>query len=731
MTTSMHNPHQTRGQASSGLVDDSLPSSLSSTSLSSSFSSSAASSMLLAAPPSNSSRSEIIQSDHSATSPSTTTKDLIAAVSPAPRSSSLALVMGQNYSRATPPGSVTSTTSSALTSRGFAAAAATGFKLKRAFAARRKKSEDISAPSSHKHDQRKERERSDISINTQVDPASSSTTSSPRLPTGNKPFTQLASHVFKRNPKSPISSLPPQPPPKPAGLQPAKKPTPAPISINEPRQDPRASLIPVSPSISSALDFMRMGEHQRERERIAAQQKHKEKDNNDLEKVDSKDSWRKSDSTMSYHTIRPGAGVGSRASRPVSMADSLQSNHTIVPVNKRLSAIVIDAEFAMAEEDDSVRSSEDGLSSPATVAGNRISPASSLRSRNRRSMSLNISSTFYSNAQGPSTPTSASTTELRSPPPTSKSFSEGSPIPPSMSRETPTLTRAAANGIIAPSSAGIQSTGNNIRGRLAAWTAATNASAPSPHQERSLPALPPTHPHRTAAPPSNRAQPPSMRQTAISMTSGFAPAAGLAKRAVEKMGRAWGGMNSSSSNSGYSSSSSGNAPSSYSNTSITDHSSVHTHSNQSTPGFFATPSHTCKGKQRRTPNAPSGSWSIASSATSSSLSDSDAFSSPAGPTLGTQLRGSVRRTNSGAGVAGGVVFGRDLEACTRETAVDPLRSRSGASMVDRARQYDKKGSFSGDDVYLKVLETRKLPALVVRCAQHILLWGVQEEGLFR
>lgn len=29
------------------------------------------------------------------------------------------------------------------------------------------------------------------------------------------------------------------------------------------------------------------------------------------------------------------------------------------------------------------------------------------------------------------------------------------------------------------------------------------------------------------------------------------------------------------------------------------------------------------------------------------------------------------------------------------------------------------------------LEERMLPAVLVRCAQHILLWGVQQEGLFR
>jgi hypothetical protein len=32
---------------------------------------------------------------------------------------------------------------------------------------------------------------------------------------------------------------------------------------------------------------------------------------------------------------------------------------------------------------------------------------------------------------------------------------------------------------------------------------------------------------------------------------------------------------------------------------------------------------------------------------------------------------------------------------------------------------------------IKALECRVLPAVVARCAQHLLIWGVQEEGLFR
>ncbi|KAF7361921.1 Rho-GAP domain-containing protein [Mycena venus] len=273
------------------------------------------------------------------------------------------------------------------------------------------------------------------------------------------------------------------------------------------------------------------------------------------------------------------------------------------------------------------------------------------------------------------------------------------PMSPSTSvRETPTLTKAAANGIIAPSSSGLQTTGNNIRGRLAAWTATNNSvhssSTPRPETQALV----------------AQAQ---TRQPALSLTAGFSPAAGFAKRAVERMGRAGGWFSSASKESGYSSSSStSTAPSSYSS----DHGLVRTNSNNNGSSGKAS-------KRRRTPNSPSGNWSISSSNHSSSISDVDAFAAPVGPTLGKRLRGPLKVTTTGANV-GNVVFGGRLKVVVSETSVT-----AGGRRARDIEAVGKQGSPSSS--LLKQLERRMLPALVVRCAQHILIWGVQEEGLFR
>lgn len=85
----------------------------------------------------------------------------------------------------------------------------------------------------------------------------------------------------------------------------------------------------------------------------------------------------------------------------------------------------------------------------------------------------------------------------------------------------------------------------------------------------------------------------------------------------------------------------------------------------------------------------------------------------------------------GTAVAGGIVFGRKLSAVVHETAIgvgipdyfargNPVNSKPTLETPGHATQEE-----------LKALETRRLPALVVRCAQHLLLWGVGEEGLFR
>ncbi|KAJ7084358.1 hypothetical protein B0H15DRAFT_911123 [Mycena belliarum] len=598
---------------------------------------SSTSSAAISAPlPSSSSQSDIA-SDHAATAKF---QRAAAKLAPVPlRSSSLAHDMGHNESKA----SLVSPTSA----NGFYVAASTSSKLKRAFAARRKKSEDIAG------------------INSQ-----------PRQTRSARELTLQVAHAFSgKKPKESQSPTPPSPPPKPLSLQASKKamrpplPPLPPIPITPAN---RGSIIPITPGVSSAVNFM-IGQ---ERELSAAAEKEKNKEE---DKGDSKEVWRRSDSTITHQTIRPGAASGSRASRPVSTAESLQSTHTVVPVNRRLSALVTDADFGMAEEDD-----EDWSSSK-----HRASPTASVRSNKPRSMSLNA---------GPSQPSIPSSPPLTSP---KLSSETAPPMAPSTSRETPTLTRAAANGIIAPTSSGLQSTGNNIRGRLAAWTATNNTTTHT------------SPPRQVQPPPIAQAQ---SRQPAVSISGGFAPAAGLAKRAVERMGRAWGGFSSGSSNSGYSSSSSGTAPSSYSSV---ENALTRTNSNHSGPPGKPP-------KHRRTPNSASSAWSINSSNNSSSISDADAFALAPGPTLGKRLRGPLKVMSSGAN-AGGVVFGGRLKVVVSETAVT-IGGRRGRDADDVTSPF--KQANSGLPL-LKLLEHRMLPALVVRCAQHILIWGVQEEGLFR
>jgi hypothetical protein len=78
---------------------------------------------------------------------------------------------------------------------------------------------------------------------------------------------------------------------------------------------------------------------------------------------------------------------------------------------------------------------------------------------------------------------------------------------------------------------------------------------------------------------------------------------------------------------------------------------------------------------------------------------------PIGPNLGTMLRPPFRRTLQG----GGLVFGRPLVDCVRDTK--PLVVLGNAAGAD--------------------IEARFIPALVLRCVQHIERWGITEEGLFR
>ncbi|KAJ7045483.1 RhoGAP-domain-containing protein [Mycena alexandri] len=576
-------------------------------------------------------------SDHAAATLHQPAEKLAAAALP---SSSFAHDMGQNESKSSlaPPSSPKS----------FYVAASTGSKLKRAFAARRKKSEDIGAGG---------------------DSQSSSRQKSARQ------LTMQVAHAFsgKKGKEGP------SPPPKPVSMQGTKRSQPPPPPIQSTSLTPanRGSIIPITPGVSSAVNFMIKQERELSglpplppmpeiyREQLPPMPEIQREQDGD--KNDSKEDWRRSDATI---TQRPGATAGARASRPVSTADSLQSTHTVVPVSRRLSALITDTDFGMAEEDED-----------RNASNHPVSPAASVRSTKPRSMSLNV---------GPSQPF----VQSNAPVSPKLSTETAPPMAPSTPRETPTLTRAAAAGIISPSSSGLQSTGNNIRGRLAAWTATNNStqSASVPRPEQPVPV-------------------PAPRQQAISISAGFAPAAGLAKRAVEKMGR-WGGFSSSSSNSGYSSSSSSTAPSSYSSV---DNGLVRTNSNSGPSGKVP--------KHRRTPNSASSAWSINSSNHSSSISDVDAFAPPPGPILGKRLRGPLKVTNTGAN-AGSVVFGGRLKVVVSETAVT-VGGRRGRDIEDLGTQR------TAGLPLLKLLEHRMLPALVVRCAQHLLIWGVQEEGLFR
>jgi hypothetical protein len=132
------------------------------------------------------------------------------------------------------------------------------------------------------------------------------------------------------------------------------------------------------------------------------------------------------------------------------------------------------------------------------------------------------------------------------------------------------------------------------------------------------------------------------------------------------------------------------------------------------------PSRSKDKKSRRTPNAPSGAYSMTSSVTSTSTSDSDAFFTSSGPMLGVMVRGPIK-TKQGSLVSG-IVFGQDLRTAVEQTM--PIT----VSNLDK----DADTKVGGErERLVKEVQTRMLPALVTRCAQHLLIWGVQEEGLFR
>ncbi|KAF8135562.1 hypothetical protein EV363DRAFT_1396040 [Boletus edulis] len=603
-----------------------------------------------ATPPSH---SGIPPADQLSSLPSTTFKSIfgVPASSHHPHSSSSTPSMGQVASR--PQVTTSLSPSSAPSSLGITASS-TGGRFKRALVGRRKKS-DVVVPPSPRPDKGKE---------PQID---ESLHAAPR-PLGAKQLTlQLAQHVFNKKsaPASPAMSglsLPPPPPPPKHADQPAPPSSRlTPINTNI---DRRISVITTSSPIVPALDYMKKSDEPTER--VAS----KENERRDVERLESKDVRRKSDSTLSLHTIRP--TLGSRTPRPVSITDSLQSAHTIVPINKRLSALITDAEYVMAEEEDDSRNDEKRRSL------GRPSPAPSLRIRDRRSQSLNLG------------------------PPLSLMLSSSTVSNATMSLETITVTlpRSASEGCererLAREMATV--TFSSLPSATAQEAVTRHSRAVSSLNQAVQPVTLQDLPPQTPPPP--QSPQPSFRQTAISMTSGFAPAAGLARRAVERMGRVWGSKNSFSSpfvSPLGEPSSNGGSPS-------------RTNSSHSESVY-----HGHGRRIRHNPQTPS------VSSTASSLSDHE------GPQLGRRLRGPV-----GVSGVGGLVFGRELKTCVEETAIDPFLSVLRAQNVwqDGREESDTSERVQWSQPSAP-LESRHLPALVVRCAQHILAWGVQEQGLFR
>lgn len=500
------------------------------------------------------------------------------------------------------------------------------------------------------------------------DPVYGTITTVPARQLGARQLTlQLASHIFGRKqsdsvPPSPALDPPPLPPKH--GVQQSGLWTPSSnVNLNERPYVATMTNSAIAPALGSI-------KHSDE----IVEPLTKENERKDSDKSELKEIRRKSDSTLSHHTIRP--GVGSRTPRPVSFAESFQSAHTVVPVNNRLSALITDAEYATPEEDNEEDEDEEPcMMDKSTPSSRRVSPSSSLKMRNRRSQSLNFGPSLSLLTAAP-TAAQASVSLDAIPSPVLRSGSDECGRLPPASATIPTFSLPSR-----PASA-------DSRVHLGPRAQVS--------LQRALPDLPPAQ-HRSHL---SHSTLPSFRQTTVSMTSGLAPAAGLARRAVEKMGRVWGSKSLS--------------PSPLAAPVVTSSSSFP----MGIPSRIQ-PSHsefTNYGmKARDKLNAPS------IHSTAPSLTDYE------GPQLGQCLRGPLHISSRGIPESG-LVFGRDLDACVKDTAADAVCVTLRAHRLDTTGTGGIRTRKSRPSA---PLEERLLPALVLRCTQHILTWGVQEQGIFR
>ena len=658
------------------------PFSMSSASLSSSLSASTVSSTLLPAGPS-SNQFDISTSDQLPTSCPSTFKSHSGGPVSSPASSSFSSPppMGQVNSRpevASPPPSSPSASATSLA----------GFRFPRAFAGRRKKSDiiNISSTSSQNSIRTKDPQSGDESL-----PGSPRSTQ-PRPSYSAKQLTlSLASHVFSKKhpssaPVSPAMSLvPPPPPPKIAVPHPASHL--APVNTNI---DQRVSMMTTTSPIAPALDFMRRADDALESGSYMGNERREH------EKSELKEIRRKSDSTLSHHTIKP--GFGARNTRPVSMAESLHSNHTIVPVNKRLSAFITEADNCMPEEEDGESITGKACPTPlrSTSPFQRGSPASSIKvSRDRRSQSLNLGPPLTSMASLPDCTPAAASMSMDAIPAVCRSVSEDKERSGTTVGFSSLTSKARGPSPVPSRTNGLYS---DCR------------SSSSLRPERNLPDIPM---QQRRFPPASTVSPssPSFRQTAISIT-GLAPAAGLARRAVERMGRVWGKASPPASS--YPPPQPGNSSSPFSRSRTSPLGRASSGNDELSPKLHG--------------HAPSASWN----SPVSPYLDHEGFPVSTGPNIGKRLRGPVRLSAKGASIAGGLVFGRDLKTCVRDTAIDSVRNTLCAGELNSSASHDTDSIASGAPSFPSPpLESRLLPALVVRCAQHILTWGIQELGLFR
>lgn len=540
------------------------------------------------------------------------------------------------------------------------------------------------------------------------------------------------------------------------------------------------------------------------------------------------DDWRKSDSTLrTVRLVGPGGmPVGARTPRPLSLAESTNSGSTVQATNiiganagKRLSALIMDADFGMPEvdsedDDDEVlvprnfgidlgRKSSDvqppaqsettptGAVTPSTNRLRRQSGSPSPQSspcpspapgkisklvKAARRGSNSITGRFspsprrgdgtrenpypdsdHDAAVSGSDSEALSSNSLDCVPSASSSTTSVTSSPSQNSKDTGSLASSAFDqySYSSAETPGYYQSRVDKAPELHPWVTSSNASesstslsasttsssshgnahiptgkVPSLSKENSLTSMEATQ--RSDAPRSRApsTQPPrGLRQTAVSLTSASAGfAKGFGKRAVDKLGKALSGSSTNVSSAGSGGESS--VPSSFHfgadrsghsssrSASGTHHKSVYGSSgSDSQHGDVQRQKKRHGLKKGRTPNAPSGTWSVASS-------DSEAVSNHPGMNMGYVVRRPLRPGQ------GGLVFGRNLADCVRETAVRP--GTIGVMPIGKDQKRASRMSLGeAEAARNRILEERHIPALVARCAQHIEKWGIQEEGLFR